>query len=116
MNYFAEVKGGSQTPPRIHPLLLSLTEAWRISNTSPDIDSVSENDQRVIRSPYYVSPSELPPLNAHFEKQAAGTLAAVFIYCWTADLIITTPRSSQQCRNSRSSKRDGHLEKQMCIV
>lgn len=63
MNYFEEVARGSQTPPRIHPLLLSLTEAWNASDTSPDIHSISENDPRVIRSVYYVSPRELPPLN-----------------------------------------------------
>jgi len=78
MNYFEEVKRGSRTP-RIHPLLLSLSEAWKVSDTSPDIHSISESDPRVIGSPYYVSPNELLLLNAHVERQAVGTLVAVYI-------------------------------------
>jgi hypothetical protein len=79
MSYFEEVERGSQTPPRIHPLLLSLSETWKVSDTSPDIHSISENDPRVIGSHYYVSPSELPPLNPHFGRQAVGMLPAVYI-------------------------------------
>jgi hypothetical protein len=78
MNYFAAVKGGSRTP-RVHPLLLSLSETWKVSDTSPDILSISEDDPRVIGSRYYVSPSELPPLNPHFERQVVGMLVAVYI-------------------------------------
>ncbi|KAH9170153.1 hypothetical protein EDB89DRAFT_1908021 [Lactarius sanguifluus] len=65
MNYFEEAARGCQTPPRVHPLLLSLSKAWSASDTSPDIHSVSENDPRVIGNPYYILPSELPPLNSH---------------------------------------------------
>ncbi|KAH9009920.1 hypothetical protein EDB83DRAFT_2322604 [Lactarius deliciosus] len=64
MNYFEEAARGCQTPPRVHPLLLSLAEAWNTSDTSPDIHSISENDPRVIGNPYYIVPSELPPLNS----------------------------------------------------
>lgn len=71
---------GSQTPPRVHPLLLSLSETWKASDTSPEIHSISENDPRVVGSPYYVSPSKLPPLSAHFEKQVIGMLVTVYIY------------------------------------
>jgi hypothetical protein len=78
MNYFEEVKKGSRTP-HVHPLLLSLSEAWKVSDTSPDIHSISENDPRVIGNPYYVSPNELPPLNARVERQAVGTLVAIYI-------------------------------------
>ncbi|KAI9432570.1 hypothetical protein H4582DRAFT_2061608 [Lactarius indigo] len=66
MNYFEEVARGSQTPPCVHPLLLSLVAAWNASETSPDIHSISENDPRVIGNPYYVSPGELLPLNTYF--------------------------------------------------
>jgi len=97
MNYFEEVEKGCQTPPRVHPLLLSLCEAWKASATSPDIGSVSQNDPRVIGNPYYTSPSALPPLDWRTPgigspvaatsssqdndkgKQAVGTFAAVFI-------------------------------------
>ncbi|KAH9173121.1 hypothetical protein EDB89DRAFT_1905618 [Lactarius sanguifluus] len=65
MNYFEEAARGCQTPPRVHPLLLSLSEAWSASDTSPDIHSISENDPRVIGNPYYILPSELPLLNSH---------------------------------------------------
>ncbi|KAH9069438.1 hypothetical protein EDB83DRAFT_2314462 [Lactarius deliciosus] len=64
MNYFEEAARGCQTPPRVHPLLLSLAEAWNTSDTSLDIHSISENDPRVIGNPYYIVPSELPPLNS----------------------------------------------------
>jgi hypothetical protein len=76
MNYFAAVKSGSQTP-RVHPLLLSLSETWKVSDTSSDIHSISEDDPRVIGSCYYVSPSELPPLNPRFERQAVSMLVAI---------------------------------------
>jgi hypothetical protein len=83
MNYFEEVARGSQTP-RVHPLLLSLCEAWKASDAFPDIQSISENDPRVIRSTYYTSPSELPPLNCHAPgigspSQAVGMLAVVCV-------------------------------------
>lgn len=99
MDYYEEVSRGLPTPPRIHPLLLSLAEAWNASNSSPDLHSISESDPRVIGSQYYILASELPPLNTHFSgnndhlgiisclttmpatnpkgKQAAGTLAIV---------------------------------------
>jgi|HubBroStandDraft_3_1064219.scaffolds.fasta_scaffold111636_1 hypothetical protein len=66
MSYFERVSRGLQNPPRIHPLLLSLVEAWNASNSSPNLHSISENDPRVIGSQYYTSASELPPLNTHF--------------------------------------------------
>ncbi|KAH9011051.1 hypothetical protein EDB84DRAFT_1569995 [Lactarius hengduanensis] len=68
MNYFEEAAKGCQTPPRVHPLLLSLAEAWNTSDTSPDIHSISENDPRVIGNPYYIVPSELPPLNSYIRR------------------------------------------------
>jgi hypothetical protein len=61
MAYYNEVSVGKETPPRVHPLLLSLSEAWCASDT-PDILSVCEDDPRVFESPYYVPPGELPSL------------------------------------------------------
>lgn len=67
MNYFAEV-GKNGPNPRIHPLLLSLAEVFNESKGSLNIsiNSISEDDPRVLRSKYYTSPSELPPLDMHF--------------------------------------------------
>lgn len=68
MNYFEEVSRQSQTPPRVHPLLLSLSETWKASDICPDILSISENDPRVFQSDYYVPPEELPPLDVYFSN------------------------------------------------
>ena len=68
MNYFEEVLRGGSTPPHIHPLLLSLCEAWNVSDVSPDIHSISDSDPRVIGGKYYAPPSEFPPLSAHFTQ------------------------------------------------
>jgi hypothetical protein len=64
MNYY-EVSRGLPTPC-IHPLLLSLAEAWSASNSPPDLHSISESNSRVIGSQYYILASELSPLNTHF--------------------------------------------------
>lgn len=66
MNYYFQAKKRSPTPPRLHPLLLSLTDAYNESDKSPDISSVSEDDPRALRSNYYTSPGDLPPLDIHF--------------------------------------------------
>ncbi|KAF8263492.1 hypothetical protein EI94DRAFT_1876174 [Lactarius quietus] len=68
MNYFEEVLREGKAPPRVHPLLLSLCEAWNASDVSPDIHSISDNDPRVIGGIYYVPPSEFLPLSAHFTQ------------------------------------------------
>jgi len=70
LTYFQKVSRGSQTPPRVHPLLLSLSEAWCTSDISPDILAISEHDPRVFKSKYYVPPRELPPLGLHFSEDA----------------------------------------------
>ena len=69
MNYFDEVSRGSQSPPRVHTLLLSLSETWKVAhstNTSPNLNSISRNDPRVFGSQYYTLASDLPPLDIHF--------------------------------------------------
>lgn len=59
-----------QSPPRVHPLLLSLSEAWKVfkrtDTTSPDLHSISEDDPRVLGSKYYTPASDFPPLDVHF--------------------------------------------------
>jgi hypothetical protein len=68
MNYFAMVKYRHPIPCT-HPLLLSLTEAFNESSKSPNIGSVSEDDPRVLRNPYYTSPKDFPVMNVHLSGQ-----------------------------------------------
>ena len=64
--YANAYKRNSNTPIRIHPLLLSLKETIAASETDPDICAISENDKRVTGNDLYTSPSEFPPLEIHF--------------------------------------------------
>src|ERR1019366_7557238 len=68
MNYFFAVKNSSPIP-RVHPLLLSLAEVFKESETSPEISSISKDDPRVLNSKYYTTPSNFPPLDAHLSGQ-----------------------------------------------
>jgi hypothetical protein len=72
MNYFVEVKDTSPMP-RIHPLLLSLTEVDKKSRgpplAAPEILSISEDDPRIIKSKHYISPENFPPLEIHTPGQ-----------------------------------------------
>ncbi len=54
---------------RIHPLLLSLTEVINASHTNQDISTISENDERALKSIHYTSPSTFLPLEIHFPGQ-----------------------------------------------
>jgi len=74
MNYFASANGRSPTPPRIHPLLLSLGLIFQESESSPNISSVSEDNPRVLSSNYYTSPKDLPPLDIHLPGQNCAVL------------------------------------------
>jgi hypothetical protein len=53
----------------VHPLLLSLTEIIKASHTNPDISTISENDERALKSKLYTLPSIFPPLEIHFPGQ-----------------------------------------------
>jgi hypothetical protein len=59
---------------RVHPLLLSLSETIHASETNPDINAISENDERALRSNYYTPPDSLPPLKIHFSGQNGPSL------------------------------------------
>jgi hypothetical protein len=54
---------------RVHPLLLSLTATIDESETNPDIQAISENDERALNSDFYTPHSEFPPLEIHFSSQ-----------------------------------------------
>jgi hypothetical protein len=74
------VKGGSRIP-RIHPLLISLTEAFNESKTAPDISSVCEDDMRAVRSNYYTPPNLLPSLDIDFHGEHGAAQLATH-YSW----------------------------------
>src|SRR6266581_3619512 len=69
MNYFVNANTRSPTPPRVHPLLLSLALMFKESETSPNLSSVSEDNPKVLSSIYYASPKDLPPLDIHLPGQ-----------------------------------------------
>jgi hypothetical protein len=70
MNFYANARSrNSNLTIRVHPLLLSLAETINASETNPDISTISENDERTLRSNFYTAPSILPPLEIHFSGQ-----------------------------------------------
>jgi len=69
LNFYIDAEKRNTTPIRIHPLLLSLSETVKVSPESPEISSISENDERVLNNPLYTSPSALPLLEMHFSGQ-----------------------------------------------
>jgi len=74
MGYFFGVK--NQIPiPRVHPLLLSLTEVFKESDINPNLSSVSGDDPRILGSEYYTLPSQFPPLDIHFDVQNGASSA-----------------------------------------
>src|SRR6267378_3733282 len=95
MLYFYEVSRGSQTPPRVHPLLLSLSETWCASDISPNLSSISEDDPRVFKSKYYVPPRELPPLDASFSGDDLSDTNGMYSTCF---LVLITCVDNCQCR------------------
>ena len=73
MDYFVTVKDKCPIP-RTHPLLLSLTEAFKESSKSPDLTYVSEDDPRVLKNPYYTSAKDFLPMDAHLSGQNGESL------------------------------------------
>ena len=69
LNFYADAKKQNPTSIRIHPLLLSLSEAVKASPKSPDISGISEDDERVLKNPLYTSPGAFPLLEVHFSGQ-----------------------------------------------
>ncbi|KAH9016602.1 hypothetical protein EDB84DRAFT_1567170 [Lactarius hengduanensis] len=100
-DYYFRANTSSPTPLRIHPLLLSLMEAFREHEDSPNISSVSENDPKVLSSNYYTSPSNLPPLDIHFPGQnGADPLSDTHVSP------LTLAASCQECMDSLASVGD----------
>src|SRR5260370_20026760 len=59
---------------RVHLLLLSLTEVINASHTNQDISTISENDERALKSIHYTSHSTFPRLEIHFPGQNGRSL------------------------------------------
>jgi hypothetical protein len=72
--YFDARKRNPSLTIHVHPLLLSLAETINASETNPDISTISENDERVLGSKFYTSPTELPPLEIHISGQTGPSL------------------------------------------
>ena len=66
MDFYANaIRERPKIPICVHPILLSLSTAVNKSMTNPDINTISESDERVLTSDIYTSPSALPPLEIH---------------------------------------------------
>ncbi len=75
MDFFVKALGrNSNHAIHIHPLLLSLTKTINASEINPDISSISENDERALRSDFYTSPSTFPLLDIHFSGKNGPSL------------------------------------------
>jgi len=75
MNFYANThKANPNLTIRIHPLLLSLAETINASDANPDIRTISENDERALRSDLYIPPSAFPLLEIHFSGQNGPSL------------------------------------------
>lgn len=86
----------------IHPLLLSLTETVNASPKKPDISTISENDERAMRSNFYTSPSTFPPLEIHLPGQTCPSL--LFHQCGYA---LTLVAGCRECMASSSQNDSG---------
>jgi len=66
MDFYANaIRECPKIPIHVHPILLSLSMAVNKSMTNPDINTISESDERVLTSDIYTLPSALPPLEIH---------------------------------------------------
>jgi hypothetical protein len=73
--YNAAVNTNPNLNIRVHPLILSLTETINASETNPDIKTISENDERALRSNFYTPHNAFPPLEIHFSGQNGRSLS-----------------------------------------
>jgi hypothetical protein len=85
MNFYADsCKKSPDLTIRAHPILLSLAETINVSERNPDLSTISENDERALRSQYYTPPSALPPLEIHFPGQNGLSLPPSKWYALTS--------------------------------
>lgn len=80
MNFFVDANERSHIPPRVHPLLLSLTATYDKSDQFPDINAVSEDDPRIWNNDYYTPACGLPPLEIHFPCQNSTPHSLIFMF------------------------------------
>jgi len=70
MSFYANACSRNSTVTiHVHSLLLSLSKTINASETNPDISTISENDERALRSNFYALPSALPLLEIEFSGQ-----------------------------------------------
>ncbi len=75
MNFYANTcKANPNLTIHIHPLLLSLAETINALDANPDIRTISENDERALRSDLYILPNAFPSLEIHFSGQNGPSL------------------------------------------
>ena len=75
MNFYANTcKANPNLTIRVHPLLLSLAKTINASDANSDIRTISENDERALRSDLYIPPSAFPSLKIHFSGQNGPSL------------------------------------------
>ncbi|KAF8272285.1 hypothetical protein EI94DRAFT_1697623 [Lactarius quietus] len=109
MVYFTDAISRSGTRPCVHPLFLSLTEVISQIGNSPDISTVSENDPRALRSNYYTAPSDLPPLDIHFNGQNVCNLQNALsqheeLLAEATDATFDIPRNGKKHHSAPSDK------------
>ena len=75
MRFYIKACGRNpDNPIPVHLLLLSLSKTVDASETNPDIGAISENDERVLNSDHYTSPSAFPPLEIHSPGKNGSSL------------------------------------------
>ena len=70
--------GGQPPYPHFYPLLCSLSEAMKKSETAINISLISEDDPRALRSNFYTSPNELPSLDILFDDENGVAQSAAY--------------------------------------
>ena len=101
MTYFvAAQKRG--LAPRAHPLLLSLTTVFGLSDKAPKLASISENDPRVLIDPYYTPRELFPPLDMHFSDQNGTSPLSI-----TNNLALTYAVNCLKCQLSEPEGPEG---------
>jgi len=73
-----------------------------VSKTNPDIRAILENDERVLTSDFYTSPSALPPLEIHFLVENG-----LFLLSNQHDYALTSVAGCRECMKSAPQDNSG---------
>ncbi|KAH9012164.1 hypothetical protein EDB85DRAFT_1900508 [Lactarius pseudohatsudake] len=99
VDYYFDANTRSHIPLRIHPLLLSLMEAFKEGGVTVNISSVSENDPRILSNNLYTLARNLPLLNIHSPGQNGVDPLSGTHVC-----PLTSAASCQECMGSSASE------------